>query len=143
MVTLFSIQFHESALSLLLLLPLLVVPFSPSSSSYSSFAVGSKRNFTAILLPSDAADACGVSSPARRYSCPVNCFRTDPVCGDDGVTYWCGCADAHCSGAKVAKIGFCNVGNNGGTGSFPGQALLLLHIVWLIVLGFSVFFGLI
>ncbi|KAE8694297.1 L-type lectin-domain containing receptor kinase VIII.2-like [Hibiscus syriacus] len=138
MVTLFTIQFHESALSLLLLL--LVVP----SSSSSSFAVGSQRNFTTgILLPSDAADACGVSPPSRRSSCPVNCFRTDPVCGDDGVTYWCGCADAHCSGAKVAKIGFCNVGNNGGTGSFPGQALLVLHIVWLIVLGISVFFGLI
>ncbi|GMJ10919.1 Kazal-type Proteinase Inhibitor 2 [Hibiscus trionum] len=142
MVVVFSIQFHESALSILLLLMLLVVPFSSSSSS--SFTVGSGRNFTAgILLPSDAADACGVSLPSRRYSCPVSCFRTDPVCGDDGVTYWCGCADAHCSGAKVAKIGFCNVGNNGGTGSFPGQALLLLHIVWLIVLGFSVFFGLI
>ncbi|GMJ14989.1 Kazal-type Proteinase Inhibitor 2 [Hibiscus trionum] len=141
MVTLFSIQFHESALSLLLLL-LLVVPFSSSSSYSSSFTVGSERNFTGILLPSDAADACGVSPPARRYSCPVNCFRTDPVCGDDGITYWCGCADAHCSGAKVAKIGFC-IDNNGGTGSFPGQALLLLHIVWLIVLGFAVFFGLI
>ncbi|KAK5782691.1 uncharacterized protein LOC108455113 [Gossypium arboreum] len=137
MVTLFSIQFHEPSLTLLLLLLLVVVPFS------SSLTVGSQRNFTtmAILLPSESADACG-SSP-RPYSCPVNCFRTDPVCGDDGVTYWCGCADAHCSGAKVAKIGFCNVGNNGGTGSFPGQALLLLHIVWLIVLGFSVFFGLI
>ncbi|KAE8730719.1 putative Pentatricopeptide repeat-containing protein [Hibiscus syriacus] len=143
MMTLFSIQFHESALSLLLLLLVVVVPFSSSSSSYSSFAVGSQRNFTGILLPSDGADACGVSPSARRYSCPVNCFRTDPVCGDDGVTYWCGCADAHCSGAKVAKIGFCNAGNNGGTGSFPCQALLLLHIVWLIVLGFSVFFGLI
>ncbi|KAK8587278.1 hypothetical protein V6N13_086272 [Hibiscus sabdariffa] len=138
MVVVFTIQIHESALSLLLMLLLLVVPFS------SSLTVGTQRNFTAgILLPSDAADACGVSPPSRRYSCPVSCFRTDPVCGDDGVTYWCGCADAHCSGAKVAKIGFCNVGNNGGTGSFPGQALLLLHIVWLIVLGFSVFFGLI
>ncbi|XP_022738552.1 uncharacterized protein LOC111291191 [Durio zibethinus] len=126
------IPFCESALSLLLLL--LLVPFSSSSS------VRSQQQFSAIRLPSEA-DPCA-SSP-RPNSCPVNCFRADPVCGDDGVTYWCGCADAHCAGAKVAKIGFCEVGNNGGNGSFPGQALLLVHIVWLIVLGFSVLFGLI
>ncbi|KAK7350782.1 hypothetical protein VNO77_09728 [Canavalia gladiata] len=73
--------------------------------------------------------------------CPVNCFRTDPVCGVDGVTYWCGCTEAACAGAQVAKLGFCEVGN-GGSAPLSGQALLLVHIVWLIVLGFSVFFGL-
>ncbi|XVE58238.1 hypothetical protein DITRI_Ditri04bG0154100 [Diplodiscus trichospermus] len=132
MVMLFPIPFHESALSLLLLL--LLVPFSSSSTD------GSQQKVSAIRLPSEA-DPCA-SSP-RPNSCPVNCFRADPVCGDDGVTYWCGCADAHCAGAKVAKRGFCEVGNNGGNGSLPGQALLLLHMVWLIVLGFSVLFGLI
>ncbi|KAE8715542.1 putative Pentatricopeptide repeat-containing protein [Hibiscus syriacus] len=74
-------------------------------------------------------------------SCPVNCFRTEPVCGVDDVTYWCGCADALCSGTRVAKVGFCEVGN-GGSASFPGQALPLVHIVWLVLLGFSVLCGL-
>ncbi|KAK9093677.1 hypothetical protein Scep_025146 [Stephania cephalantha] len=92
-----------------------------------------------IRLPSQSHDSeiCPRSDPP---SCPVNCFRTDPVCGADGVTYWCGCADAHCSGARVAKLGFCEVGN-GGSVPVSGQALLLVHIVWLIVIGFSVLFG--
>jgi hypothetical protein len=38
----------------------------------------------------------------------------------------------------VAKKGFCEVGNNGAAAA---QALLLVHLVWLIVLGFSIFFG--
>ncbi|EEF42757.1 serine-type endopeptidase inhibitor, putative [Ricinus communis] len=83
----------------------------------------------------DNVDPCG--EYGRPVSCPVNCFRTDPVCGVDGVTYWCGCRDAWCAGTKVAKKGFCEVGNNGAA----AQALLLLHIVWLIVLGFCVLFG--
>ncbi|KAK7410785.1 hypothetical protein VNO78_01874 [Psophocarpus tetragonolobus] len=74
-------------------------------------------------------------------SCPVKCFRTDPVCGVDGVTYWCGCTEAACAGAQVAKLGFCEVGS-GGSVHLCCQALLLVHIVWLIVLGFSIFFGL-
>ncbi|ERN13609.1 hypothetical protein AMTRI_Chr06g177620 [Amborella trichopoda] len=74
-------------------------------------------------------------------SCPVSCFSPDPVCGADGVTYWCGCADALCSGTTVAKLGYCEVGN-GGNGAFSGQVLLLVHIVWLIVLGFLVILGL-
>ena len=92
-----------------------------------------------IRLPSEGDDSiCTGSAPP---SCPVNCFRTDPVCGVDGVTYWCGCADALCAGTRVAKVGFCEVGN-GVNGPVSGQALLLVHIVWLIVLGFSVLFGL-
>ncbi|MBA0564024.1 hypothetical protein Golob_008982 [Gossypium lobatum] len=67
----------------------------------------------------------------------------DPVCGDNGVTYWCGCADAYCAGTKVARIGFCESGNKGVNGSLTVQALLLVHIVWLIVLGFTVLLGLI
>ncbi|KAB5569244.1 hypothetical protein DKX38_003037 [Salix brachista] len=83
-------------------------------------------------------DVCaGLKAPA---SCPVNCFRVDPVCGVDGVTYWCGCDDALCSGTRVAKLGACEVGS-GGSSSLPGQALLLIHIVWLILLGFSLLFG--
>ncbi|XP_062152366.1 uncharacterized protein LOC133860769 [Alnus glutinosa] len=83
---------------------------------------------------------CIQTKPA---SCPVNCFRPNPVCGTDGVTYWCGCPDAACAGTTVAKMGFCEVGNGSREpGPVSGQALLLVQIVWLIVLGFSVLFGL-
>ncbi|MCL7027646.1 hypothetical protein MKW94_004399 [Papaver nudicaule] len=102
-----------------------------------------KEDISLIRLPSEEVFSSGgvCTKSAVPNSCPVNCFRTDPVCGVDGVTYWCGCADAYCAGAKVAKLGFCEVGN-GGNGPVSGQALLLVHIVWLIVLGFSVLFGL-
>lgn len=100
---------------------------------------GSSSN---LRLPSESSNEgqnlCAGTVPA---SCPVTCFRTDPVCGVDGVTYWCGCAEAACAGTKVAKSGFCEVGS-GSSVSLPGQALLLVHIVWLIVLAFSVLFGL-
>ncbi|KAK9914620.1 hypothetical protein M0R45_038389 [Rubus argutus] len=103
------------------------------------------RTDSIIRLPSEPqpADVCTAPprSPAPALSCPVNCFRPDPVCGVDGVTYWCGCQEAQCAGVKVAKLGFCEVGN-GGSAPLSAQALLLVHIVWLIVLGFSVLFGL-
>ena len=103
-------------------------------------------NSGSIRLPSDGltntVENEGVCARfTKPASCPVSCFRTEPVCGVDGVTYWCGCADAFCAGTHVAKLGFCEVGN-GGSASFPGQALLLVHIVWLILLGFSVLCGL-
>ncbi|OEL37552.1 hypothetical protein BAE44_0001430, partial [Dichanthelium oligosanthes] len=60
--------------------------------------------------------------------CPVRCFRPDPVCGADGVTYWCGCSEAACAGARVLRHGYCEVG----AGSAPISGL---HIVWLFVLG--------
>ncbi|BAT78950.1 uncharacterized protein LOC124849007 [Vigna umbellata] len=99
---------------------------------------------TVLRMPSQVAGdqgqkICGGITPS---SCPVKCFRTDPVCGVDGVTYWCGCSEAACAGAQVAKMGFCEVGNGGSVVPLSGQALLLVHIVWLIVLGFSVLFGL-
>ncbi|XP_047169454.1 uncharacterized protein LOC124837998 [Vigna umbellata] len=81
---------------------------------------------------------CIQSTPS---SCPVKCFVADPVCGADGVTYWCGCAEAACAGVEVERMGHC-VEGNGGSAPIPGQALLLVHIVWLILLGFSVLFGL-
>ncbi|KAK1320761.1 hypothetical protein QJS10_CPA03g02091 [Acorus calamus] len=89
--------------------------------------------FSAVQSP------CPTSKqPPSSQSCPIRCFRADPVCGVNGVTYWCGCPEAACNGVRVAKIGPCGVGN-GGSG---GQAFLLVHIVWLILLGFSVLFGL-
>ncbi|KAE8661983.1 putative Pentatricopeptide repeat-containing protein [Hibiscus syriacus] len=135
MAVLFLITFRDHALLLQLLL-LVLVPLSSSSS------FRPQHPFSAIRLPSEA-NPCARST--RPNSCPVNCFMADPVCGDNGVTYWCGCADAYCAGVKVAKIGFCEAGNSGGSGgevSFPGQALLLVHIVWLILLGFAVFLDL-
>ncbi|XP_078445956.1 uncharacterized protein LOC144714996 [Wolffia australiana] len=92
-----------------------------------------------IRLPSEGELICPRLPSAS--ACPVTCFRPDPVCGDNGVTYWCGCADAACAGANVAKLGFCEVGN-GGSGLLSGQALLLVHLLWLIALAFSVVLGL-
>ena len=135
-------QFTKPTFSLLLII--IAVVFTVSSIT----TVRSEYDSSIIRLPSEQAAAAAdddlcttnglVPGPA---SCPVKCFRADPVCGVDGVTYWCGCADALCAGVKVAKLGFCEVGN-GGPGPLSGQALLLVHIVWLIVLGFSVLFGL-
>ncbi|CAA0817121.1 serine protease inhibitor- Kazal-type family protein [Striga hermonthica] len=99
-----------------------------------------RSNPNPIKLPSDQAenDICPLNS--KPDVCPVKCFRPDPVCGVDGVTYWCGCTEAHCAGARVKKLGFCEVGN-GGSGT-AGQALLLVHIIWLILLGVFALFGL-
>lgn len=40
-------------------------------------------------------------------ACPINCFRPDPVCGANGVTYSCGCPDAACAGVPVVKLEAC------------------------------------
>ena len=39
--------------------------------------------------------------------CRIACFRYDPVCGEDGVTYGCGEADAYCHGVEVVHEGEC------------------------------------
>ncbi|CAL1398822.1 unnamed protein product [Linum trigynum] len=39
--------------------------------------------------------------------CHINCFRADPVCGANGVTYGCGCPEASCNGVRVIKLGPC------------------------------------
>lgn len=92
------------------------------------------------LQLSQSADPCPELSDGAASSCPVNCFRLDPVCGANGVTYWCGCPEAACAGVQVAKRGFCEV-PHAGAGPVSGQALLLVHILWLFVLGFAVLFG--
>ncbi|XP_021725723.1 uncharacterized protein LOC110692945 [Chenopodium quinoa] len=110
--------------------------------SFTQF-VKSDTQTSVIRLPSDFSGNAELCSPEESSgkSCPVKCFRPDPVCGENGVTYWCGCVDAHCAGTRVAKRGFCQVGN-GGSGPLSGQAFLLVHLIWLIVLGFSVLCGL-
>ncbi|MDJ0787624.1 MAG: Kazal-type serine protease inhibitor domain-containing protein [Myxococcota bacterium] len=40
--------------------------------------------------------------------CQIQCLVADPVCGDDGVTYFCGEPDAHCNGAEVVSEGPCD-----------------------------------
>ncbi|GJM92797.1 hypothetical protein PR202_ga09297 [Eleusine coracana subsp. coracana] len=95
---------------------------------------------SASAEPAD--DPCAVAisdGGADAPSCPVRCFRPDPVCGADGVTYWCGCPEAACAGARVAKRGYCEVG--AGSAPLSGQALQLVHIVWLFVLGAAVLLG--
>lgn len=98
--------------------------------------VGSKQDL--ILLPSSTSTSSSVGASVT--PCPVKCFRTNPVCGVNNVTYWCGCAEAVCAGTRVAKIGFCEFENE--PALLSGQALLLVHILWLILLGFFVLFGL-
>ncbi|XP_051121290.1 uncharacterized protein LOC127244820 isoform X2 [Andrographis paniculata] len=113
----------------LLLLATLFLPISAQTGSDLLLKLPSERRENEICPP-NSLDIC-----------PVKCFRPDPVCGVDGVTYWCGCAEAHCAGARVKKLGFCEVGNGGSAGP-AGQALLLLHIIWLVLLGVFVLFGL-
>ncbi|KAK2972812.1 hypothetical protein RJ640_028340 [Escallonia rubra] len=105
-----------------------------------SFPSAVRSEYNPIQLPSDdtaaAVDGGGLcTGKALPGSCPVKCFRADPVCGADGITYWCGCSEALCAGTRVASLGFCDVGD-GGSGPVSGQALLLVQIVWLILLGF-------
>ncbi|KQK10255.1 uncharacterized protein LOC100825392 [Brachypodium distachyon] len=100
--------------------------------------------FPGTLAASAAADPCAAAAESDAASgeiplCPVRCFRPDPVCGADGVTYWCGCPEAVCAGARVARRGYCEVG--AGSAPVSGQALLLVHIVWLFVLGAAVLLG--
>ncbi|KAK8944637.1 hypothetical protein KSP39_PZI008269 [Platanthera zijinensis] len=75
-----------------------------------------------LLLPAahskglNSASGGGDLCPAAQFGsevCPINCFRPDPVCGSDGVTYSCGCPDAACAGVRVVKIGACDAGHGG------------------------------
>ncbi|XP_028795767.1 uncharacterized protein LOC114751278 [Neltuma alba] len=117
---------------------------SSSSSAVTIIVVFALSLFPMVLAERESSRILRLPSENSKmtpWSCPVKCFRASPVCGEDGVTYWCGCAEAECAGTKVAKLGFCEVGSGGST-PLPLQALLLVHIVWHIVIGFSVLFGL-
>ncbi|XP_018624854.1 uncharacterized protein [Nicotiana tomentosiformis] len=116
--------------------PLLILLFAVI---FFSFTVSS-HSLKPLPSHQDDEDICP-RTQLTTDSCPINCFRPDPVCGVNGVTYWCGCPDAHCAEVRVAKLGPCTVGN-GGSASVPGQALLLLHIVWLMFLGIYFLVGL-
>jgi hypothetical protein len=42
-----------------------------------------------------------------RCDCAVDCFISDPVCAENGVTYWCGEPEANCNGHAVDYDGEC------------------------------------
>ncbi|KMZ63731.1 Serine protease inhibitor, Kazal-type family protein [Zostera marina] len=124
------IIFTHPVLFLLVSISISFLAFPIHCSTPSSFSS------SVLRLPSEFINACPLTNK-KPASCPIKCFRLDPVCGQNGVTYWCGCADAACNDVQVAKMGFCEVDNGG-----SGQALLIVHMIWLIVLGFLVLFGL-
>ncbi|KAH7285553.1 hypothetical protein KP509_33G033300 [Ceratopteris richardii] len=78
-------------------------------------------------------------------ACPTSCFRPNPVCGVDGITYWCGTADAKCADVEVEYEGFCDFDSRGTgvTGILAIQSLFLVHMVWLMLAAFLVFLGVI
>ncbi|XP_071728912.1 uncharacterized protein [Rutidosis leptorrhynchoides] len=129
----------KSSPSLILILIIITITISVTVTS-SPNSINIDPDF--LRLPSeDAGSSSLCPNSLIAGSCPVKCFRPAPVCGVDNVTYWCGCPEARCAGVSVAKLGFCDH-ENGGSGAVSGQALLLVHIVWLILLGFFVLFGL-
>ena len=58
---------------------------------------------------------CGVYSNqvmlslGKTEGCELECLVSDPVCGLDGVTYWCGEAEAECNGIEVDYDRECGV----------------------------------
>ncbi|XP_020697820.1 uncharacterized protein LOC110110596 [Dendrobium catenatum] len=55
-------------------------------------------------------------------ACPINCFRYEPVCGENGVTYGCGCLDAACAGVRVVKIGPCELSSGAPSAAVSSEA---------------------
>jgi hypothetical protein len=52
-------------------------------------------------------DICHPEQHRCQPECTIACLRYEPVCGEDGVTYGCGEADAFCHGTAVAHEGEC------------------------------------
>ncbi|KAK9048894.1 hypothetical protein SSX86_032140 [Deinandra increscens subsp. villosa] len=70
-----------------------------------------------LLLLAIAVAVTASTSPCSSFAKPcipcagtINCFRADPVCGENNVTYTCGCPDARCHCVRVVKLGlrFCS-----------------------------------
>lgn len=115
-----------------------------ASSANNSIIQHSSRPGDGLISPDESGSAVAANSLvcddiAESLLCPVTCFRPEPVCGANGVTYWCGCRDAKCANVEVAHLGFCELHNAGSEGKGM-QALLLVHTVWLILLGLSCLF---
>ncbi|KAJ1279882.1 hypothetical protein BS78_04G189800 [Paspalum vaginatum] len=119
--------------------PLLLATLFLLLAQSQTLATSSSPAAAEMAEPGDPCAAVMADGDGDVPLCPVRCFRPDPVCGADGVTYWCGCPEAACAGARVARLGYCEVG--AGSAPVSGQALLLVHIVWLFVLGAAVLLG--
>ncbi|CAN0889147.1 hypothetical protein LINGRAHAP2_LOCUS16034 [Linum grandiflorum] len=52
-------------------------------------------------------DLCKGMAEPDPESCPISCIISDPMCGEDGYTYYCGCQDAMCSGTRIVHSGEC------------------------------------
>ena len=62
---------------------------------------------TMVQAQGSGANLCpGFASPGTCTG-TINCFRPDPVCGANGVTYWCGCPEAACARVRIVKLGAC------------------------------------
>ncbi|OAY74838.1 hypothetical protein ACMD2_07021 [Ananas comosus] len=88
------------SLRLLLFLPLLL-PALLSRTLVSATVSGAG----AAAADDDHDDPCPAISDGGGGGCHVSCFRPDPVCGENGVTYWCGCHEAACAGSARGEEG--------------------------------------
>lgn len=69
----------------------------------------------------------------------------DSVCGGDGVTYWCGAAEAKCAQVEIAHEGYCDIyhgGTKANIGLHAAQSLQLVHMVWLGLAALLIMIGL-
>ncbi|MCO5591964.1 hypothetical protein L7F22_045957 [Adiantum nelumboides] len=100
---------------------------------------------TESSLSSYSASTQTLNESKDTMACPPSCFRPNPVCGTDGVTYWCGSVDAECAGVEVDYEGFCDFDSKGTgiKGVLAIQSLLLVHMVWLMLAAFLLFLGVI
>ncbi|CAN0889145.1 hypothetical protein LINGRAHAP2_LOCUS16033, partial [Linum grandiflorum] len=72
-------------------------------------------------------DPCKGIEPPELEACPVYCIIHDPVCGDDGYTYDCGCRDAMCSEVRVVHKGSCD--GQGKKHSMACTKLMVLAVI--------------
>lgn len=114
-----------------------------SSSWWSSSSSSSLPSSTPSAAEPSAGEGALHNDSKETVSCPASCFRPNPVCGVDGITYWCGSVDAECAGVEVEYTGFCDFGSKGtgGKGVLAIQSLLLVHMIWLMLAAFLVLLG--
>ncbi|KAL0001860.1 hypothetical protein SO802_015641 [Lithocarpus litseifolius] len=97
-------QFSKPTFSLLLII-IVVISISTVRSEYGSSTIRLPSEYAATDLYANSNN----EPVPRLASCPIKCFRANPICGVDGVTYWCGYADALYACVKDAKLGFYEV----------------------------------
>jgi coxsackievirus/adenovirus receptor len=70
---------------------------------------GECRNSCRTNADCDDRQICYPPTHTCQLGCRIDCFRYDPVCGEDGVTYGCGETDAYCHGVEVSHEGECRL----------------------------------